>query len=117
MIRNPDTGMKSRADVCLEHLSRRSLVLGVCCELPDGFGIIPQGEGVEPLCNADSHPSNETGHPRHLSSDCRLRCLISSPSASSWTSIQVMLSAPGTSVLDVRKRTDVPNAKGPTLAG
>jgi hypothetical protein len=47
----------------------------------------------------------------------RLRCFTSSPSASSWTSIQVMLSAPGTSVLEERKRTDVPDANGPTLAG
>ena len=47
----------------------------------------------------------------------RLRCLTSSASASERTSIQVMARAPGTLVLEERNRTEVPNAKGPTLVG
>jgi hypothetical protein len=41
----------------------------------------------------------------------RLRCFTSSASASERTSIHVILSAPGTLVLEERNRTDVPNAK------
>jgi len=62
--------MQGSAEVSLEDLSGRDLVQAVCSELPYGLGIVPQGDGVEPLRDADPYPADEAGHPCHLSSDC-----------------------------------------------